>query len=104
MAELSATQKDALIAISKSSGLAIAEGGGTWAGPDGRQLNVTPRHNSLNFRLGTSTIYALEKRGLLKRLYIENLPHHRDTRAITDKGVALVAELTELTEREQDNG
>ena len=99
MDKLSTTQRGALLAISKNSGLAIAEGGGWWKGADGTRLFVSTA--SVKDWVGTGTIYALEKRGLLKRLHVENLPYHRDTRAITDKGVAAVAE---LTDQEQDNG
>lgn len=58
----------ALVAINESGGEAIALGGGSWRGADGALLTYDPPDpNSLQRNVSTSTIYALQDRGLLER-------------------------------------
>jgi hypothetical protein len=57
--KLSPQMSSALAAISESGGLAIPFGGGFWIGKGGE---------TFDFANATQTIYALERRGLLKRL------------------------------------
>ena len=93
--KLSPTMQDALIAIERSGGSAIAEGGGWWKGLDDKRLEVFPRGDSLKSTVGTNTIYALEDRGLLERTFTK--PSYRDTRILTAKGRVICAELKQET-------
>lgn len=80
-----------LAAIALSGGKAIAEGGGYWKGADDARLSFEPLSGSTPAALKqrqtveTTTIYALEKRGLLVK-DDDGKPHYRSTRTITALG------------------
>lgn len=93
MGELSIVQRRALEAIARQGGSAIAEGGGWWKGDDGNRLLIEPPDRSIKTSVGTTTIYALEDRGLLKR--DGRFVVHLDTRRITEAGRIAVGEADE---------
>jgi hypothetical protein len=90
--KLSETQRKALAAIEASGGKAIAEGGGWWRGTDGKRLTWETGDWRGTDTVGTSTIYALEGRGLLKNDPAEHKPYYRATREITPAGRAVLKE------------
>lgn len=81
--KLSEAQRKALAAINEDGGVAIAEGGGWWRGAT-RRLGFPVSDWRGTDSVGTSTIYALEKRGLLERTNSDLM--HRATRRITEAG------------------
>lgn len=91
--KLSRTMMLSLSAIRCHGGSALAEGGGWWMGSDGERLRIEPLPNDWRniVEVGTSTIYALEDRGLLCRRYAKGKMAKDDTRTITEDGIAALA-------------
>ena len=86
MLKLTATMQKALKVIAEGEGqVAVPKGGGYWTSADGELLEFAVDDWRKTDAVGTSTIYALEERGLLLRLD-DGQPAHRLTYRITEKG------------------
>ena len=101
MVELSEAMKRSLICIEQTGGMAIAEGGGWWCGANGKRLAHTPIDGAASGNVGTTTIYALQDRGLLERVGSDNR-YWRDSRCITPAGTAILR--TRESETPPDHG
>jgi hypothetical protein len=71
MIKLSTAQQRTLDAIRAHGGMATPEGGGWWKGLDNERLYIEASSNGVlqgeKVAVGTTTIYSLERRGLLQR-------------------------------------
>ncbi len=81
--------RKALLAISSSGGVAHYIGGGWWSDVDGKRLQCRIDRWGEMTDVVTQTIYALEKRGLLKRVHSDKR-YSRDSRRLTAAGQELI--------------
>ena len=86
MKRLSETMTKAIRAILAQGDWAIPEGGGWWKGCQGIRLTIDADKDTVS----TRTIYALEERGFLHRLYQQS-ERWRDTYEVTGQ-VLIVAD------------
>ena len=80
---LSGIMLNSLRMIADNGGEIHAQGGGFWGYADGTRTGIN-----------TITVYALERRGLLIRMYMDSR-YYRDGRVLTDAGEELTVKMNE---------